>query len=614
MLRKRKKKRSSKEIREQLEKIYAQKDGKIPDLTHLDKRQSSKMTNVLLKVIAVLIVLSAAAWIGFFLWTQALFQEGDDLSILIEGPQEVVAGEEVYYTIRYENLKRVDLEQMTLALNLPETFSLTSASPEFEKEFAWNIDTLSSQSDGAIIIGGTFRSEVGTQETLQALFTYRPSNTHSNFQAIETIKVNVEESMLEIALTGPETALSGDEVSYVINVQNTSSEESILAGIQAILPETFQISSTDPELASEDEVLWSFDTIASDELVVITINGQYTAEAEGTETIEAKALFLQENDKHTTQAQSDVETEVLAGTLAFHFIMNGSAEGQVVDLGESMRISIDYENTGPETINDLVFTLEIETKDDLYSPVDWTNARIGEASRSGRVLTWDGDAVDDFSSLASGESGVLDLTLPLYTYLDPDEADQFIMYLNVKIGEAGSLSSGRSIDASPISIAINSDLELSATTHYYDDDGTVVGSGALPLEADEQTTFMIFWDLTNSLHDLEDVTVSTILPSHVIWEEDTQADIGTLSYNTVTRMVTWSIDSLPSSITQAEASFELGVSPTTSDVGSFVKLTNEMSLSATDMRTESSITSTSTFLSTDLSSDDFAEESGVVVE
>ncbi|HBK34677.1 hypothetical protein A2239_00720 [Candidatus Uhrbacteria bacterium RIFOXYA2_FULL_40_9] len=606
----RKQKRSSKEIRQQLKTIYAQQDGKIPDLTHLEKRSSSHLTSLLLKIIAVLCVLSAAAWIGFFLWTQAIFQEGDDLSITIEGPGEVIAGEKVYYTIRYENLQRVDLEQMTLVVNLPDTFVLLEASPEYQKEYSWDIGTLPKESDGSLVIGGLFRSEVGTTETLQVLITYRPSNTHSNFQKIQTQYVTVPESILNIALTGPENALSGDSISYVIDVQNTSAQKAEKVGIQLLVPDSFQVTSTEPTLKEDaDGIFWREEELDGQELSSFTIHGQYTTEAEDSQKITAQTVFLDENDEQTIQAQSEMETEVLAGTLAFHIIINGSTQAQVVDLGETLRISIDYENTGPEALEDLQFSLEIETEDTLYSPIDWTNARIENASRSGRVLTWDKTSVEDFVSLEPGKSGVLDLTLPLYTVLDPDEADQFSLHLRVDMGELD-----RTIEASPIPFQISSDLELSSQTRYYSESGSPIGSGSLPLSVDQTTKLVLFWNLTNALHDVKTITVSTTLPSTVNWEEHTQADIGTLTYNPVTRMVTWSIDSLPKTIPEASAFFEVGVTPSLTDVGNFIKLTNQTFLSATDTMTQSALTQTINFQSSDLSDDPFSEESGVVVE
>ena len=125
---------------------------------------------------------------------------------------------------------------------------------------------------------------------------------------------------------------------------------------------------------------------------------------------------------------------------------------------------------------------------------------------------------------------------------------------------------------------------------------------------------MLFWNLTNALHDVKTITVSTTLPSTVNWEEHTQADIGTLTYNPVTRMVTWSIDSLPKTIPEASAFFEVGVAPSLTDVGNFIKLTNQTFLSATDTMTQSALTQTINFQSSDLSDDPFSEESGVVVE
>ncbi len=95
-------------------------------------------------------------------------------------------------------------------------------------------------------------------------------------------------------------------------------------------------------------------------------------------------------------------------------------------------------------------------------------------------------------------------------------------------------------------------------------DGTPVGTGDLPPRMGVTTSYRVIWNLKNSLHDLGNVEVSTILPQDVIWKETSGKDIGVLSYNPTTRQVRWQISKLPKDIKQAQTWFDVAITPTDS--------------------------------------------------
>ena len=78
------KRRSAREIRRQLRSIYEGSDGRVPDLSKLERGNRSKLTRFLIKAIGIMAVLSLIAWVGFFVFTKGLFQEGETLSLTTE--------------------------------------------------------------------------------------------------------------------------------------------------------------------------------------------------------------------------------------------------------------------------------------------------------------------------------------------------------------------------------------------------------------------------------------------------------------------------------------------------------------------------------------------------
>jgi len=615
-----KRKRSSQEIRSELKKIYVEKDGNMPNLSRMQKQSSSRSTRFLLKLIGVLLFISVVAWGGFFLWTQTIFKNGDDLNVLIDGPDSAKAGETVYYTVVYENIARTSLENLTLTLHLPETFTITQSSPEPTQAERWDLGTMTPTSDGKIMIGGVFRSEVGSSQTLQALVTYRPGNTHADFQTLESKKVTIESSVLETTLSGPATALTGDEVTYTVTLQNTSDSPVSNVATTLLVPEGFEIASAEPvqEMDEEEKPLlppvWKFSELAPKEPQTITIKGQYIATMEGTQTITAQALFLKEDDTTTIQQSQEVVTEVIQGALVFHFILNGSTESQTTTLGKNLRGSIDFENTSPETMEDLSFVLTVDSEKGL-TPIDWTQADLGGGEKQGATITWSRDQLIELAEIEGEGKGVIDFTLPLGTEINLEtQSDVFTLTLEATTKKAGETTDDRTVQTSPMTITLLSDTMLNAQTRYYLDDGTPVGTGSIPPNVGEVSSYGVLWTLTNSLHPLENITISTTLPSHVNWTDQAVANVGTITYDPVTRVMTWTIPSLPTSITQTQAWFGVGFTPTSDDVGTFLKLTNPSSLTATDTAVSTPLSTSTGSLTTDLSDDPSVTGTGVVVE
>ncbi len=615
-----KRKRSSKEIRDELKKIYVEKDGRMPNLSHMQKQSSSRSTRFLLKLVLFLLLISVVAWGGFLLWTQTLFENTDELQVSFEGPDTVKAGEIVYYTIAYENIARTSLENLTLTLHLPDTFIITQTSPEPTEGERWNLVDMTPQSDGKIMIGGIFRSDVESTQTLQALITYRPGNTHADFQTLENKKVAVDSSVLEIAIEGPRKALTGDEVTYTIALQNTGDTLTENVAATLLIPEGFEITSAEPaqEISPEGDPLspplWKFSELPSKESQTITLKGQFISTAEGTQTLTAQALFLKEDDTTTIQQSQEITTEVVNGALVFHLILNGSAESQTTTLGKNLRGSIDFENTGSETLEGLSFILTLDVPNGT-TPIVWNEADLGGGEKEGAIITWSKESLEELEELSGGEKGVIDFTFPLAETMDlKNQSDVFTLTLAASVEKSGDLTENRTIQTSPITITLLSDTFLDAQTRYYLDDETPIGTGSVPPKVGQVSSYGILWILTNSLHPLENVMISTTLPSHVNWTDQASAEVGTLSYDSITRVMTWSVPSLPTSITQAQAWFGVGFTPTQDDVGTFLKLANPSSLTATDSAVDLSLSASAGSLTTDLSDDPSISTTGVVVE
>jgi len=600
------------DVSEDLRSIYTEKDGAMPDLTRLERTGASRLTRFLAGSIVVLGLLSAAAWAGFFVWNRGIFDAQTPLTVTIEGQETIRAGERVYLTISYHNRARLPVSQLEMKLNLPLGFEMLSASPEPTDGTTWNFGTLSAESDGSVVISGIFRSEVPSTQTLQAFFTYAPANTSSEFQEIGTWRADIQDSVLDAAITGPEKALPGDEATYLVEVRNSGSERLERVRVTASLPSGFAVTSSEPAVSSPDVVQWDIDAIEPGAIAPIVLRGRFASTVSGDQLLTANVSLLTADTTVLAQTRADVHTDVLGGNLAFHLVANGSSETVATDLGDAVRVSIDWANQGNERIEGVVFTLNLDGSGKPL-PINWEAADLGGGSRTGSSIVWSATQLETFGSMDPNASGIIDLNLPVV--VDPANiADRFTMTLTASLQKVGSVESPRTIESTPITVSINSDLTAFADARYYTDDGEPIGTGPLPPKAGETTTYRIFWDVANTLHPLSNVVLTTNLPPDVVWIDKKQTDIGTITFDEITRLVRWTIPKLPTDIKTASGFFDVAITPDEDDAGAFFKLTNATSVDARDDVTGDNIAHALDILTTELPNDANAAGKGIVAE
>lgn len=457
--------RTSRELREELRRIYVERDGDIPNLTKIDHADGSRTTRFLVRAILVLLVLSLASWGGFFLWSRGMFLEGKPLQTSVDGLADIKSGEPMEFTIRYQNIGRVPLASLEFKLNAPPSFHLISADPPPTEGTSWSIGSVTEGSDGAVAVKGIFLSEVPSESTLQAFFTYRPANFSSDFQDILTIPIVISDSIITSAITGPEQATVGDEVTYTINVQNTSQTPAERIKCQATLPADFIATSVIPTSETPDILSWSLQPIKANGIAVITIKGRYTVAASGEQIIGFKTGIM-DDDAFLLQSQSDAKTDVKGGNVTFRIMTNGSSSNQSADLGDVINTSISYENNGNDTIQDISFSLSLEPPTGKTLPVEWSSKTLGGGVRKNNTVVWDKTALPTLATLSPKETGTIDLRFSITDALKEKMGDRFVVKLSATYVQSviGARPTKRTITTSPFMIFLNAEQETTEAT------------------------------------------------------------------------------------------------------------------------------------------------------
>lgn len=586
-------------IEEGLNAIYGEQKV---DFTKID-RARNRLTSILLTIVITLFVIAATAWTGFFVYNKYFApQEEEHFELSIEADTELISGEETSINIRYQNPTNVPIASLSLDIRVPQTFVINSMTPlpANEEELVWEIGSLAPGSDGVITLEGVWIAEAPSSTPIQVFADFRPANFNADFQDIETLYVNTLSSTLTSEFEGPEEAQAGESQEYTLTIKNEGKTAYEDLRVDVELPDGFFLESSEPEVEAGLGTTWMIDFIDIEEETDITFSGTFAADVEGFQYFDAE-ISIEPNAQRLKQVTSQAFTDVVGTNFDLQLVANGSTEDIAIDLGDQLRITLAYEHSGEEPLEDLELLLDFQS--DQPMPIIWDDASLDGGSITSEGIVWSSEVL---TPLEPGVKQILNLSFPIETSIS-GQADLFSVSSVATLGD-------RDVRSTPVNIALNTEAAFATEIRYFTEEGAPLGNGPIPPTVGETTTYRIFWKINNSLHNLEDVSVSAVLPPHVVWQDQASTDLGSMRYDPLSSTVTWTITNLPTTIDEVNADFAISITPDDADIGTFVKLISGSSLSATDSVTDVTISKATDSLTTDLTNDEFAADKGAVVE
>ena len=150
------------------------------------------------------------------------------------------------------------------------------------------------------------------------------------------------------------------------------------------------------------------------------------------------------------------------------------------------------------------------------------------------------------------------------------------------------------------SVKFETDLRLFARGFYFS--GPFQNTGPIPPQADKETMYTVSLSARNSSNSISNGLVKTTLPIYVKWTGKVYPDGEGIAYNESTREVTWNAGRIPSGGSR-DASFQIALTPSVSQINSTPFLTGDVTLVGTDDFTTTDITDKKAALTTYISSD-----------
>lgn len=611
--------RRDQELAKDLKQIYSDTEGQLPDFTRLDGKPGSRFRSALFGAIVGIAVMGAAAWAGIFFFSRTSGFTGDAVELSVATDGDFTAGAEADVIVRYRNGERVPLARADIGLKAPEGFEILGSEPATAEDGSWAVGSIAPGAEGEVRVHGYVRRELDAAMTFEARLDYKPADFNSDFQKTASHTVVVSGSVLTLDGAGPEQMTPGDDIAFVFTYENTSDADLEKVRVVADPPEGFIFGSAEPQTDPDVALQWSFDKIEAHAKGTITVHGTFAATSRGPKALHARMGFADDAGGVIAIATADAKTEVLKSNLDLSLIVNGSEKPAAASFGDTLFFSVRYENGGDVPLKDVAISADLPSEPAGPSIIDWVSLKDDlDGTLTGTTIVWTKKELPSLAALAPGDKGEIGFSVQLIRKpLADAKSSKYVVHAvaSAKIGKVGSISGSREVHTAPSDVALLSDAAFKAYGRYFTEDGTPLGSGPLPPQVGQKTTYRMFWTVQNSLHELTNLSVTTVLPQGVKWTGiERPVEAGALTFDETGRKATWRLNRLPTSVPSVTISFDVELTPEFEDIGKILDLTGDNRFEAFDKDVESVILKTEPPIGTDLVGDQSAAGKGVVKE
>lgn len=527
------------------------------------RKKQSPWVRVTLTVFIGLI--AASAWFGYLYFSGRSGGSADPLDVTVEAPHEAENGSLVEYHLTYANHSRDAVPDVALFAEYPIGFSFVECDPAPEniKKNYWNIGTVPAGGTGEIRIRGTLSGLENEERTALFSLQYTHPLYRSSFFIKREVKTVMQPARADtLNMTGPQTINAGDTAVVTIRYQDVSKlgnpERIILA---LVLPDGVTIEKADPALSDADKKEWNgfalSKTIHPDaQGGSLSLSLKFADTLQGVMPIAVHLLLRDPSAGADSQLRdATYQANVLRSDLSFVLHNADSDALGAVRLGVPQPYVLEYTNKGNILFKNISITLSSPS-----TAINWSTSSFEGATVDKSTVTWNSQTHADLQELKSGETKRIAFTLGIVDreHLDASASeltDGIPLAIDARIGtreesDGKTISAPLEITGPRISMPILSDVRMRAFVR------DVSTSGA------HEKTFRVYMAVTHSVHDLDDILVSAILPAGVTWSAVNSRTAGDIAFSLANRTVTWKLNTLPASVGRIDGSFDITVPAT----------------------------------------------------
>lgn len=440
---------------------------------------------------------------------------------------------------------------------------------------------------------------------------YRVEGSNAIFVKEKDYSVSISSAPIDLSVDAPSTATPNQQV--VFNVKATLNTTNPSSGLllKADYPPGFQFESADPAPSVDNDV-WDLGDMSPGADRTITITGTIINAQDG----EQKTFHFFAGAPDTTDTSNigvvfnSVGQTILINKpfIQARLLVNGIYQDSYAsDSKTIISGQIQWANNLPTNVSDVVITAKLSGTAFDRQKVDVTGGIYDSVQNT---IVWDQNSDGHFANVSPGDSGTVNFSLtplPLFSSagLLTNPAITVAISITGKQPLEGNATTSLT-DSESKTINIISDLDVAPEALY--STGAFPNTGPMPPKAEQQTTYTIVWTLSNTANNISNAKMVATLPPFVKFMGPIDPPATDLQYDDTTQQVTWNIGTVPkgtglSGNSAKEVSFQIGFTPSLSQVGDIPVIINDAVLTGHDDFANVDVTVNKTALTTKLQSD-----------
>lgn len=550
---------------------------------------------------------SLVAAIAVFRNSNTISSKNVDISVL--GPTSIGGGEELTLEIVIDNKNNTALESADLLVEYPRG---TRTATDLQKELLRHRESL-----GKIESGENVRRTVkavlfGQKDSVQSIkvsVEYRVSGSNATFSKEKSYDISMVSSPITLTATYPREISSNAEFEIVLEATSNSTTVIQNALVRAEYPFGFTLIRATPTPISSNNV-WRLGDLKPGERRTIKLRAKIEGQDNEQRTFRFIAGIGRQNDNQVLAAEFVTLLETISikkPGLGLGLTLNSvSGADVVVTAGGKVSGVVHWTNNLPVPV--INGKIEVALSGVALDRASVIASNGGFFRSVDNTVVWDRNSNAELANMSPGISGDVSFSfstlglgggLPL--------SNQSVTVVATAFGSQVSGGSTPTDISSSLSRKVSIASSIGLNTRIVHSIGPFANKGPIPPRIEKETTYTIIWTATNSSNDIADAVMKADLPSYVTWLGAFVPAQEQMSYDPITKTITWTIGDIRAGTGFAssarEVSFQVSFLPSLSQIDTSPTIVRETTISGRDKFTNAFLDESKAALSTRMGTD-----------
>ncbi|OHA61719.1 MAG: hypothetical protein A2117_00795 [Candidatus Wildermuthbacteria bacterium GWA2_46_15] len=540
-------------------------------------------------ILAFVLILAA---FGFWYFQRNIFSK-EVLKLDILGPDTVEVGQKVDYTLKYKNNGEITLTNAKLTFEYPEESLVEEGKRRFEK----SLNDIYPGEEKTMTLSARILGQENELKIAKAWLEFQPKNLKARYEVLTSMTSVIKFSPLTFDLDLSSRVETDKDFSFSLNYFSNIDYPLSQLRVKIEYPPGFEFVDSTPQALEKNE--WLVASLNKAQGGRIKVSGRIKGDV-GEQKVFKANLGLWQEGNFVLLKEATKGVEIIKPTIYLSQLVNSSPDYSA-SAGDSLHYEIFFKNIGGSSFENLFLVVGLDGNffdlNSLRAP-ETTNYHQGDNS-----LIWDWKKNPQLRFLGEGEEGKAEFWINLKDELPITEANN----KNLVLKDSVSLSPARE----EFTVKVNSKLVLEQKGYF--SEGTFNNSGFYPPKIDQRTTFTAVWGLKNFYNDLRNVKIKAVLPPGTSLTGQLLPRESNFLFDSQSREIVWEIGEVSAGSTGPSLSFQVALTPNSSQIGSPAEIVGLVTVFGDDAWTQETITGTAPSLDTNSLSDaNFIRGQGIV--